>query len=83
MTRKTGCLCPPVSMLSTRIVFVCQVASPAGQLVSSLPLEPTPAEEESRKSVSRSFKGTMASSAERRLKQRCRKCMPFAHGFIP
>ncbi|KAG7275145.1 hypothetical protein CRUP_015799 [Coryphaenoides rupestris] len=33
-------------------------------LVSSVPLEATPAEEESRKSVSRSFKGTMASSTE-------------------
>uniref|UniRef100_A0A8C5E9E3 Serine/threonine-protein kinase PLK n=1 Tax=Gouania willdenowi TaxID=441366 RepID=A0A8C5E9E3_GOUWI len=41
--------------------------SPSGQLVGSVPLEQTPAEEESRKSISRSFKGTMASSTERRL----------------
>ncbi|KAM9789157.1 serine/threonine-protein kinase PLK3 [Neosynchiropus ocellatus] len=32
--------------------------------VSSVPLEQTPAEEESRKSLSRSFKGTVASSSE-------------------
>ncbi|XP_028329076.1 serine/threonine-protein kinase PLK3 [Gouania willdenowi] len=38
--------------------------SPSGQLVGSVPLEQTPAEEESRKSISRSFKGTMASSTE-------------------
>lgn len=44
-----------------------QVPSPTGQLVSSVPLEQTPAEEESRKSISRSFKGTMASSTERRF----------------
>lgn len=43
-----------------------QVPSPAGQQVNSVPLEQTPAEEESRKSISRSFKGTMASSTERR-----------------
>ncbi|XP_035761940.1 serine/threonine-protein kinase PLK3 [Neolamprologus brichardi] len=43
---------------------VAQVPSPTGQLVSSVPLEQTPAEEESRKSISRSFKGTMASSTE-------------------
>ncbi|XP_068197261.1 serine/threonine-protein kinase PLK3 [Antennarius striatus] len=41
-----------------------EVSSPPGQLVSSVPLEQTPAEEESRKSISRSFKGTMASSTE-------------------
>ncbi|XP_004542706.2 serine/threonine-protein kinase PLK3 [Maylandia zebra] len=41
-----------------------EVTSPTGQLVSSVPLEQTPAEEESRKSISRSFKGTMASSTE-------------------
>lgn len=43
------------------------MTSPTGQLVSSVPLEPTPAEEESRKSISRSFKGTMASGTERKL----------------
>lgn len=48
-------------------VVVVQVPSPTGQLVSSVPLEQTPAEEESRKSMSRSFKGTMASSTERRF----------------
>ncbi|CAJ1072207.1 serine/threonine-protein kinase PLK3 [Xyrichtys novacula] len=41
-----------------------EVPSPPAQLVSSVPLEQTPAEEESRKSISRSFKGTMASSTE-------------------
>lgn len=46
---------------------VAQVTSPTGQLVSSVPLEQTPAEEESRKSISRSFKGTMASSTERKF----------------
>ena len=48
--------------------YVPQAPSPAGQLVSPVPLEQTPAEEESRKSISRSFKGTMASSSERKLK---------------
>lgn len=46
-----------------------QVPSPNGQLVSSVPLEQTPAEEESRKSLSRSFKGTMASSTEREYRR--------------
>ncbi|CAL8279553.1 unnamed protein product [Lota lota] len=50
--------------ISYKTVGPNEVASPTGQLVSSVPLEPTPAEEESRKSVSRSFKGTMASSTE-------------------
>uniref|UniRef100_A0A8D3EAE2 Serine/threonine-protein kinase PLK3 n=1 Tax=Scophthalmus maximus TaxID=52904 RepID=A0A8D3EAE2_SCOMX len=48
-------------------LFAAQVASPTGQLVSPVPLEQTPAEEESRKSISRSFKGTMASSTERKF----------------
>ncbi|XP_030219799.1 serine/threonine-protein kinase PLK3 [Gadus morhua] len=56
--------CSISRQISYKTVGSNEVASPAGQLVSSLPLEPTPAEEESRKSVSRSFKGTMASSAE-------------------
>ncbi|KAL6104536.1 plk3 [Pungitius sinensis] len=41
-----------------------EVPSPIAPVVSSVPLEPTPAEEESRKSISRSFKGTTASSTE-------------------
>ncbi|KAM9323210.1 serine/threonine-protein kinase PLK3 [Pholidichthys leucotaenia] len=41
-----------------------KVTSPADQLVNSVPLEQTQPEEESRKSISRSFKGTMASSTE-------------------
>ncbi|XP_033883972.2 serine/threonine-protein kinase PLK3-like [Acipenser ruthenus] len=40
-----------------------EVTSPNGQLASSSP-SPTQAEEESRKSVSHSFKGTMASSSD-------------------
>lgn len=55
-----------LSLLHLLSSVVSQVASPAGQLANSAPLEQTPAEEESRKSISRSFKGTMASSTERR-----------------
>lgn len=55
-------------MVELMFTFCPQVPSPTGQLVSSVPLEQTPAEEESRKSISRSFKGTMASSTERKLK---------------
>lgn len=52
---------------NTHLSAICpQVPSPNGQLVNSAPLEQTPAEEESRKSISRSFKGTMASSTERK-----------------
>lgn len=58
-------------VLSHHVLITCfvvaQVQSPTGQLVSSVPLEQTPAEEESRKSISRSFKGTMASSTERKF----------------
>ncbi|XP_062259728.1 serine/threonine-protein kinase PLK3 [Platichthys flesus] len=50
--------------ISYKTVGPNEVPSPTGQLVSSVPLEQTPAEEESRKSISRSFKGTMASSSE-------------------
>nr|XP_020451431.1 serine/threonine-protein kinase PLK3 [Monopterus albus] len=50
--------------ISCKTVGPNEVPSPTGQLVSSVPLEQTPAEEESRKSISRSFKGTMASSTE-------------------
>ncbi|KAM4552308.1 serine/threonine-protein kinase PLK3 [Odontesthes bonariensis] len=50
--------------ISYKTVGPNEVTSPTGQLVSSVPLEHTPAEEESRKSISRSFKGTMASSTE-------------------
>ncbi|XP_030608259.1 serine/threonine-protein kinase PLK3 [Archocentrus centrarchus] len=50
--------------ISYKTVEPNEVPSPTGQLVSSVPLEQTPAEEESRKSISRSFKGTMASSTE-------------------
>ncbi|XP_019965845.1 serine/threonine-protein kinase PLK3 [Paralichthys olivaceus] len=50
--------------ISYKTVGPNEVPLPAGQLVSSVPLEQTPAEEESRKSISRSFKGTMASSSE-------------------
>ncbi|XP_041848646.1 serine/threonine-protein kinase PLK3 [Melanotaenia boesemani] len=50
--------------ISYKTVGTNEVASPTGQPVSSVPLEQTPAEEESRKSISRSFKGTMASSTE-------------------
>ncbi|XP_039877704.1 serine/threonine-protein kinase PLK3 [Simochromis diagramma] len=50
--------------ISYKTVGPNEVTSPTGQLVSSVPLEQTPAEEESRKSISRSFKGTMASSTE-------------------
>lgn len=42
------------------------MAPPTAQLANSAPLEQTPAEEESRKSISRSFKGTVASSTERK-----------------
>uniref|UniRef100_A0A7N8WNK3 Serine/threonine-protein kinase PLK n=1 Tax=Mastacembelus armatus TaxID=205130 RepID=A0A7N8WNK3_9TELE len=50
--------------ISYKTVGPNEVPSPTGQLVSSVPLEQTPAEEESRKSISRSFKGTVASSTE-------------------
>ncbi|RVE61681.1 hypothetical protein OJAV_G00174880 [Oryzias javanicus] len=50
--------------ISYKTVGPSEVTSPTGQLVSSVPLEQTPAEEESRKSISRSFKGTMASGTE-------------------
>ncbi|XP_074544955.1 serine/threonine-protein kinase PLK3 [Halichoeres trimaculatus] len=50
--------------ISYKTVGPNEAPSPNGQLVSSVPLEQTPAEEESRKSISRSFKGTMASSTE-------------------
>ncbi|TMS09710.1 Serine/threonine-protein kinase PLK3 [Larimichthys crocea] len=50
--------------ISYKTVGPNEVPSPTGQLVNSVPLEQTPAEEESRKSISRSFKGTMASSTE-------------------
>ncbi|KAF3699338.1 Serine/threonine-protein kinase PLK3 [Channa argus] len=50
--------------ISYKTVGPNEVPSPAGQLVNSVPLEQTPAEEESRKSISRSFKGTLASSTE-------------------
>ncbi|MCI4377725.1 hypothetical protein PGIGA_G00206870 [Pangasianodon gigas] len=49
--------------ISYKTVGVNEVASPAGQLAVSGPLD-TPAEDESRKSTSRSFKGTMASSTD-------------------
>uniref|UniRef100_A0A8C4DWB9 Serine/threonine-protein kinase PLK n=1 Tax=Dicentrarchus labrax TaxID=13489 RepID=A0A8C4DWB9_DICLA len=52
--------------ISYKTVGPNEVPSPTNQLVSSVPLEQTPAEEESRKSISRSFKGTMASSTERK-----------------
>ncbi|XP_023125317.1 serine/threonine-protein kinase PLK3 [Amphiprion ocellaris] len=50
--------------ISYKTVGPNEVPSPNGQLAGSVPLEQTPAEEESRKSISRSFKGTMASSTE-------------------
>uniref|UniRef100_A0A3P8SGQ2 Serine/threonine-protein kinase PLK n=1 Tax=Amphiprion percula TaxID=161767 RepID=A0A3P8SGQ2_AMPPE len=50
--------------ISYKTVGPNEVPSPNGQLAGSMPLEQTPAEEESRKSISRSFKGTMASSTE-------------------
>uniref|UniRef100_A0A7N5ZUX6 polo kinase n=1 Tax=Anabas testudineus TaxID=64144 RepID=A0A7N5ZUX6_ANATE len=50
--------------ISYKTVGPNEVPSPTGQLVNCVPLEQTPAEEESRKSISRSFKGTMASSTE-------------------
>ncbi|XP_077580434.1 serine/threonine-protein kinase PLK3 [Stigmatopora nigra] len=50
--------------INYKMVGANEVPAPTGQLVSSVPLEPTPAEEESRKSISRSFKGTLASSSE-------------------
>lgn len=69
-----------LSLLHLSFSIVSQVASPAGQLAPSAPLEQTPAEEESRKSISRSFKGTMASSTERRkplLSLDCRGSLAF------
>lgn len=56
-----------LSLLNVLPLAAPQVPSPTGQLVNSAPLEQTPAEEESRKSISRSFKGTMASSTERMI----------------
>lgn len=53
--------------VSLIMMFSFQGPSPTDQPVSPVPLEQTPAEEESRKSISRSFKGTMASSTERRF----------------
>lgn len=50
--------------ISYKTVGAEEVPSPTAPLVNSVPLEQTPAEEESRKSISRSFKGTMASSTE-------------------
>lgn len=50
--------------ISYKTVGANEGTSPTDQLVSPVPLEQTPAEEESRKSISRSFKGTMASSTE-------------------
>ncbi|XP_075877476.1 serine/threonine-protein kinase PLK3 [Nelusetta ayraudi] len=50
--------------ISYKTVGPNEVPSPTAPQVSSAPLEQTPAEEESRKSISRSFKGTMASSTE-------------------
>ncbi|XP_019727202.1 serine/threonine-protein kinase PLK3 [Hippocampus comes] len=50
--------------ISYKTVGPNEVPTPTGQLVNSVPLEQTPAEEESRKSISRSFKGTMANSSE-------------------
>ncbi|XP_051943243.1 serine/threonine-protein kinase PLK3 [Hippocampus zosterae] len=50
--------------ISYKTVGPNEVATPTAQLLNSVPLEQTPAEEESRKSISRSFKGTMASSSE-------------------
>ncbi|KAK3545905.1 hypothetical protein QTP70_016584 [Hemibagrus guttatus] len=49
--------------ISHKTVGVNEVSSPAGQLAVSGPLD-TPAEDESRKSTSRSFKGTVASSTD-------------------
>nr|XP_057922419.1 serine/threonine-protein kinase PLK3 [Doryrhamphus excisus] len=56
--------CSISRQISYKTVGPNEVPSPNSQLVSSVPLEQTPAEEESRKSISRSFKGTMASSSE-------------------
>ncbi|KAF7652963.1 hypothetical protein LDENG_00088870 [Lucifuga dentata] len=56
--------CSISRQISYKTVGPNELPSPNGQLVSSVPLEQTPAEEESRKSISRSFKGTMASSTE-------------------
>ncbi|XP_010778534.1 serine/threonine-protein kinase PLK3 [Notothenia coriiceps] len=50
--------------ISYKTVGPNEVPCPIGHVVSPLPLEPTPAEEESRKSLSNSFKGTTASSTE-------------------
>ncbi|XP_066536928.1 serine/threonine-protein kinase PLK3 [Hoplias malabaricus] len=49
--------------ISYKAAGVNEVASPAVQQAGSVPLD-TPAEEESRKSASRSFKGTVASSTD-------------------
>uniref|UniRef100_H2RUE7 Serine/threonine-protein kinase PLK n=1 Tax=Takifugu rubripes TaxID=31033 RepID=H2RUE7_TAKRU len=49
--------------ISYKTVGPNEVAPPTA-LANSAPLEQTPAEEESRKSISRSFKGTVASSTE-------------------
>ncbi|XP_046870290.1 serine/threonine-protein kinase PLK3 [Hypomesus transpacificus] len=55
--------CSISRQMSYKTVGANEVTSPTGQLVSSGPMD-TPAEEESRKSISRSFKGTVASSTE-------------------
>ncbi|XP_053361823.1 serine/threonine-protein kinase PLK3 isoform X1 [Clarias gariepinus] len=49
--------------ISYKTVGVNEVANPAGQLAVSRPLD-TPVEDESKKSTSRSFKGTVASSTD-------------------
>uniref|UniRef100_A0A8D3CPD1 Serine/threonine-protein kinase PLK3 n=1 Tax=Scophthalmus maximus TaxID=52904 RepID=A0A8D3CPD1_SCOMX len=64
-------------------LFAAQVASPTGQLVSPVPLEQTPAEEESRKSISRSFKGTMASSTERKFLYWSHPCLILFFSLSP
>lgn len=68
---------PYLTLLNVNSLFVIQVPSPAAPQVGSAPLEPTPAEEESRKSISRSFKGTMASSTERKTPRRHFPPTPF------
>ncbi|KAM6948604.1 serine/threonine-protein kinase PLK3 [Aplochiton taeniatus] len=55
--------CSISRQMSYKTVGPNEVTSPTGQLISSGPMD-TPAEEESRKSISRSFKGTVASSTE-------------------
>ncbi|XP_040026910.1 serine/threonine-protein kinase PLK3 [Gasterosteus aculeatus] len=50
--------------ISYKTVGANEVPPPMAPVVGSAPLEQTPAEEESRKSISRSFKGTTASSTE-------------------